>query len=293
MSDDQGSLASRATVRETRLVHAGTLRSQFGETSEALFLTQGFVYDTAEQCEARFKGEDPGFLYSRFSNPNSLDVRAAHDRARRRRSRARDRHRHGRGDRRDAGAAEGRRSRGRREGDVRLLPLRGRRPAAALRHRSPRWSTGSISTSGSRRCGRTPRPASWRARPIRRSTCSTSAPIAEIAPCRRRAADRRQRVRHADLAEPADARRRRRGLFRDQAHRRPGPLPRRRDPVVGSLHRRAHPQFHAPDRPVDVAVQCLGAAEGAGDAGGARARSRPRPPRRSPTRWRSIRRSRG
>jgi len=55
---------------ETRLVHSGSLRSQFGETSEALFLTQGFVYDTAELCEARFKGEDPGFIYSRFSNPN-------------------------------------------------------------------------------------------------------------------------------------------------------------------------------------------------------------------------------
>jgi O-succinylhomoserine sulfhydrylase len=55
---------------ETRLVHSGSLRSQFGETSEALFLTQGFVYDSAEQCEARFKGEDPGFIYSRFSNPN-------------------------------------------------------------------------------------------------------------------------------------------------------------------------------------------------------------------------------
>jgi O-succinylhomoserine sulfhydrylase len=55
---------------ETKLVHAGSLRSQYGETSEALYLTQGFVYDTAEQCEARFKGEDPGFLYSRFSNPN-------------------------------------------------------------------------------------------------------------------------------------------------------------------------------------------------------------------------------
>ena len=55
---------------ETRLVHSGTLRSEFGETSEALFLTQGFVYDSAEQCEARFKGEDPGFIYSRFSNPN-------------------------------------------------------------------------------------------------------------------------------------------------------------------------------------------------------------------------------
>ncbi|KRR07705.1 O-succinylhomoserine sulfhydrylase [Bradyrhizobium jicamae] len=54
---------------ETRLVHGGTLRSQFGETSEGLFLTQGYVYDSAEQCEARFKGEDPGFIYSRYSNP--------------------------------------------------------------------------------------------------------------------------------------------------------------------------------------------------------------------------------
>jgi O-succinylhomoserine sulfhydrylase len=50
-------------------VHSGTLRSQWGETSEGLFLTQGFVYDTAEQCAARFKGEDPGYIYSRFSNP--------------------------------------------------------------------------------------------------------------------------------------------------------------------------------------------------------------------------------
>ena len=54
---------------ETRLIHAGTLRSQFGETSETLFLTQGFVYDSAEQCEARFTGKEPGYLYSRFSNP--------------------------------------------------------------------------------------------------------------------------------------------------------------------------------------------------------------------------------
>ena len=53
----------------TRLVHGGTTRSPFGETSEALFLTQGYVYETMEQAEARFKGEAPGFLYSRFSNP--------------------------------------------------------------------------------------------------------------------------------------------------------------------------------------------------------------------------------
>jgi O-succinylhomoserine sulfhydrylase len=64
---------------ETRLVHAGTLRSQFGETSEALFLTQGFVYDSAEQCEARFIGNEPGYLYSRFSNPtvNMFETRMA------------------------------------------------------------------------------------------------------------------------------------------------------------------------------------------------------------------------
>ena len=54
---------------ETNLVHAGTLRSQFGETSEALFLTQGYVYDSARQAERRFTNEEPGFQYSRFSNP--------------------------------------------------------------------------------------------------------------------------------------------------------------------------------------------------------------------------------
>src|SRR4030088_2247667 len=53
---------------ETRLVHSASLRWTFGETSEALLLTQGFVYDSAEQCEARFKGEDPVFLDSRYSN---------------------------------------------------------------------------------------------------------------------------------------------------------------------------------------------------------------------------------
>src|SRR6185437_9066516 len=39
------------------------------ETSEALFLTQGYIYDSAEQCEARFSGKEPGYVYSRYSNP--------------------------------------------------------------------------------------------------------------------------------------------------------------------------------------------------------------------------------
>ncbi len=54
---------------ETLLVHGGTLRSQFAETSEALFLTQSYVYASAEQAEERFKNEAGGFIYSRYANP--------------------------------------------------------------------------------------------------------------------------------------------------------------------------------------------------------------------------------
>ncbi|MBB5753345.1 O-succinylhomoserine sulfhydrylase [Prosthecomicrobium pneumaticum] len=61
--------APRRRRPATELVHGGSLRSQFGEMSEALFLTQGFAYADAEAAEARFKGDDPGFIYSRFSNP--------------------------------------------------------------------------------------------------------------------------------------------------------------------------------------------------------------------------------
>ncbi len=60
---------SHAWRRQTVAVRGGHARSNFGETSEALYLTSGYVYDAAEQAEARFKGEDDGFIYSRFSNP--------------------------------------------------------------------------------------------------------------------------------------------------------------------------------------------------------------------------------
>lgn len=49
---------------DTNLVRGGTGRSAHGETSEAIFLTSGFVYDNAEEAEARFKGEADGFIYS-------------------------------------------------------------------------------------------------------------------------------------------------------------------------------------------------------------------------------------
>jgi len=53
----------------TKLIRGGLARSQFMETAEALYLTQGFTYDTAEGADRRFSGEDPGFVYSRFNNP--------------------------------------------------------------------------------------------------------------------------------------------------------------------------------------------------------------------------------
>jgi len=54
---------------ETLAVRAGTQRSQFHEHSEALFLTSSFVFDSAEQAAKRFIGEEPGNIYSRFTNP--------------------------------------------------------------------------------------------------------------------------------------------------------------------------------------------------------------------------------
>ena len=54
----------------TKLVHSGTRRSQYNEVSEAIFLTQGFVYDSAEAAEARFLESGPDeFIYARYGNP--------------------------------------------------------------------------------------------------------------------------------------------------------------------------------------------------------------------------------
>ncbi len=63
----------------TQLVHGGQFRTEFGETTEPLFLTSGFVYDNAEQAEATFKGEIAHYQYSRFGNPTvtMLETRLA------------------------------------------------------------------------------------------------------------------------------------------------------------------------------------------------------------------------
>ena len=60
---------SQAWRPRTRAVHGGSARSEFGETSEALFLTSGFRYRRAEDAAERFAGHQPGFTYSRLANP--------------------------------------------------------------------------------------------------------------------------------------------------------------------------------------------------------------------------------
>jgi O-succinylhomoserine sulfhydrylase len=66
---DQG--ANAGLHPDTLLVQGGTIRTPFGETSEALFLNSGFVYKTAQDAEARFKGEAEGYVYSRYGNPTN------------------------------------------------------------------------------------------------------------------------------------------------------------------------------------------------------------------------------
>ncbi len=68
---DASKKPSKSWRPATQLVHGGTLRSQFGEMSEAIYLTQGFAYDTSEAAEARFKGEDDGFIYARYGSPTN------------------------------------------------------------------------------------------------------------------------------------------------------------------------------------------------------------------------------
>lgn len=72
MSADSSSDKTTPLHPRTRAVHAGSRRSQYGEMAEALFMTQGFVYESAEQAEARFIESGPDeFIYARYANPTS------------------------------------------------------------------------------------------------------------------------------------------------------------------------------------------------------------------------------
>ena len=278
------SASTEKTYRpETRLVHAGTLRSQFGETSEALFLTQGYVYPSAEECEARFSGKKPGYVYSRYSNPTltMFEQRmAALEGAEAARATA-------------TGMAAV---------TTALMGLvkAGDHVVAAkalfgscrwvIEEWLPRFGVTSTLVNGTDL-------DAWQ-KAVQKNTKAfflesptnptleviDIAAVAAIAHEAGAQAGGRQRVRHAALSEPARARRRLRRLFGDQAHRRPGPRARRHHPGVRKIHHGPRAPGHPPDRAVAVAVQCLGAAQGAGDACRARASGRPTPRRPSRSR---------
>ena len=164
-----------------------SLRSQFGETSEALFLTQGYVYDNSAQAEARFKGEDPGYQYSRFANPTvtMFEQRIA-----------------------EFEGAEAARATATGMAAV-TLALMGQVRAGdhvvaskaifgsclyVVEEYLPRYGVTSTIVDGTDLdrmargdAARTPRPASWKRRPIRTSRCSTSprSPRSRTRPARR------------------------------------------------------------------------------------------------------------
>jgi O-succinylhomoserine sulfhydrylase len=75
----QDSEITRQWRPATRAVRGGTMRSEFGETSEAIFLTSGYAYDCAGDAAARFAGEQQGMTYSRLQNPTveMLETRIA------------------------------------------------------------------------------------------------------------------------------------------------------------------------------------------------------------------------
>lgn len=69
MTNYKGKKISKKTALQTRLVRSGALRSNYGETSEAIFMNSGFCYDDAETAESRFNGTAPGYVYARYTNP--------------------------------------------------------------------------------------------------------------------------------------------------------------------------------------------------------------------------------
>jgi O-succinylhomoserine sulfhydrylase len=252
---------------ETRLIHAGTLRSPFGETSEALYLTQGYVYESSLQAEKRFKNEEPGYQYSRFSNPTvtMFEQRMASlEGAEAARATA------------TGMAAVTTAIMGQlRAGDhvVASKALFGSCRYVVEEH-CPRYGIACTLVDGTDL-------AQWK-KAVRPNTKtffleSPTNPALEVLDIREIA-----KIAHAagatlvvdnvfstPLPAAARARRRLRGVLGHQAHRRPGPLPRRRHPGVGEVHRGQRADADPADRALTVAVQRLGAAEGSGDAGGA------------------------
>ena len=204
----------------TRLTRGGLARSANMEMAEALYLTQGYVYDSAESADARFSGEEPGFVYTRYGNPT---VKMFEDRLALL----------------DGAEACKATATGMAAMHLAFMGLvkagdhvvAGRALFGSCRwilhNWAPRFGVESTLVDG-------PDLAAWRAA-VRPNTKvflieSPANPLLEMCdiagvvrhrPRDRRQGGRRQRLRHPDLPVAAEARRRRRVLFGDQAHRRP------------------------------------------------------------------------
>ena len=207
---------------QTRAVRGGLSRSGFDETAEALYLTSGFVYESAEQAEAAFKDEVEHYIYSRYGNPT---VTTFEERMR---------------------LLEGAEAcfataSGMAAVFVAMAALCGAgdrvvsSPGAVrvvLRH--PRRDPAALGGRDGLRRRRRPRPVARGAvgaddRGVLRDAEQPDAGARRhrgglrAGPRGRRHGGRRQRLRHPGVLAPARARRRRRRLLGDQAHRRPGP----------------------------------------------------------------------
>ena len=269
---------------ETQLVHGGTLRSQFGETSEALFLTQGFVYDSAEQAEARFKSEDPGFhlqplraipTVAMFEERMRLLEGAEAARAT------------------ATGMAavtaallclpQGRRPHRRRARAVRLLPLRRRGRCARASASPPRWSTAATLDA-------------WRKRDAAQHQGvllrDAGQPDARARRHRRRVARSRMKPARSSSSTTCSPRpccsSRCSSAPTSSSIPRPSTSTARAAASAASCWARKDSSrttctLPAPDRAVAEPVQRLGDAEGPGDPAAARARAMRRRPPRSPT----------
>jgi len=69
MADASGGDSKKNWKPATKAVRGGTMRSRHMETSEAMYLNSGYTYDSAEQAAARMRGDEPGYVYSRYGNP--------------------------------------------------------------------------------------------------------------------------------------------------------------------------------------------------------------------------------
>ena len=256
---------SRHRARAWRHAPLAIRRDLRGDVPDA-----GLRLSRRGSCRGALQGRGSGLRLFALRQSDRLHVRGAHVPARRRRGEPRHGERHGGRDGFASLRPEGGRPRRLLARAVRLVRLRHRRfPAAprhrldaGRRHRPRRLGRKAVRPETTRLLPGKPLQPDARADRHRRASRRSRAQAG-------RAARRRQRLLHAALPAAARAWRAYRRLFRHQAHRRPGPLPRRHRALrrgVGGGEALPLSEAH---RPLAQPLQRLGAPEGAGDAGGA------------------------